>query len=229
MARNTPADLARRRQAIYLGLIANLQESQAQAGLRLWDAGYGQTRPTAIIDFVSELATQLGLPPKQRHEVRMGLYQALLKYDAGREPPPAAAVTERSDEALGPLAQTLSPTLGPPAYAVFNKVATEILNTVREDGSIAVHDFVASLEAQGAGSGLRSEELQPVLLWARGAGSLSGLIHSREEVLGRAVHALYVAACEALGPVAADRMLAQAVAAAEALPEARRFPARRFL
>lgn len=228
MARPTPADIARRRQAIFIGLMASLSEPQAQAGLRLWDASYGQTRPTAIIEFVSELAAQLKLAPKQRHELRMGLYQALLKHDAGREPPPVSLAAE--SQAAGepaPVMQTLAP--GPPPYAVFHKVASGMLDAVREDSAVAVHDFVHSLEAQSAAGGLRPEEGRILLAWAQSGASLSPLIHAPEDLLARAVHACYVAACEALGPVAADRALVQAVTAAEALPEARQFSPRRFL
>ena len=42
-------------------------------------------------------------------------------------------------------------------------------------------------------------------------------------------HLLYVAACEALGPVAADRLMSQAVRSAETLPEAATFPPQRLL
>lgn len=231
MARNSPADIARRRQAIYLGLVANLSEAQAQLGLRLWDTGYAQDRSSAIIDFVAELSAQLDLPPKQRHEVRMGLYQGLLKYDAGRN----AADMPAAPASMPPSGSLPTPTAGAssgdgaPMFTVFSMVAQSILGGVRADGLVAMHDFVGSLQAQQDSSGLKPDDLSSLIAWVKESGSLSAFARAREDLLARLIHVLYVATAEALGPVAADRLLAQSVSTAELSPEARKFPAKRFL
>jgi hypothetical protein len=49
------------------------------------------------------------------------------------------------------------------------------------------------------------------------------------EQLASLVHELYVALCEAVGPVSADQVLVQAVHRAEQRPEARQVPPSRFL
>lgn len=226
MARNNPADTALRRQAIYLGLMANLTEEQAQFGLRLWDSAYAQARATAIIDFVAELATQLGLTPKMRHELRLGLYQALLKHDTGPEAPPTPMP---GFEPVPAAMQSLQPGMGPPPYRVFSRVAEEILGGVRDDGHVPLHDFQVALEAELATVKLSADLNVALVQWARGLGPLLAFINAAEGQLALAVQALYVATCEALGPVAADRLLAQSITSAETTPEARKFSPRRFL
>lgn len=232
-SRTAVADIARRRQAIYLGLSANLDEAQAKAALRVWDTGYAQTRPTAIIDFVADIALQLELPPKQRHEVRMGLYQALLRFDAGREMPPE--IPSGPLTAVGPAAGGVAaPVLpeGPgatPAYVVFSVVAEGLLEGVKNDGPVALHDFSHSLESQSTVTGPRGEDRPALLAWIQGSGGLSGFAKASEAQLARVVHSLYVASAEALGPVAADRLLAHSVSQAEGLREARRFSPRKLL
>jgi hypothetical protein len=47
--------------------------------------------------------------------------------------------------------------------------------------------------------------------------------------LAKAVHLLYVAMCEALGPVEADQILTRAVRSAEQHPAARQFSPRRLI
>lgn len=232
-ARQAPSDVARRRQAIYLGLMANLEEAQAQVALRIWDSGYAPSRSTAIIDFVAEIAARLKLPPKQRHEVRMGLYQALLRYDAGREPPPIEAPSvgpiAKPAPADGTAAAGAADSGASAAYVVFAAMAEHILGGVRADGPVAMDDFARSLDTQSFAADPRGADRPVLMSWLRGQGTLTAFAKASEDHFSLLVHGLYVAAAEALGPVAADRLLAQAVTHAEPLREARRFPPRRLL
>lgn len=227
MARNTTADIARRRQAIYLGLIATLNEQQAQQALSIWDTEYAQDRSTAIIDYVSEIATVLDLPPKVRHEVRMGLYQALLKYDAGRGTTGLDA--SQSIPASGAATASGSASQGPPHWVVFSFVINHLREGVQIDGAVSAQDFTYSLQQQARTSKLAAEDHAAMVSWSRGDTQTTVFLKLREDDMARMVHTIYVAMAESLGPVAADRLLAGAVTAAEALPEARLFPARRFL
>lgn len=229
-------DLARRRQAIFYGLSQTLGADQAQIGVRIWDGGYAKQRPSAIIDYVTEVASTLELPPNQRHEMRMALYQALLKYDAGRETPPAleqatptpaaapAATTEKA--AAVPKVVAMPP---PAEFVVFSCIAQEIFDAVRDAGGVAQHEFRLSLQNQNGHSGLSALERKQLIDWSKNGSPAADMAKTAEKTLARMVHVLYFAACEALGPVRGDRLLSLAVAAAEELPEARRYSPRKLL
>lgn len=232
-------DLARRRQAIFYGLSQTLGADQAQIGLRVWDTSYAKQKPSAIIDYVTELASTLELPPNLRHEMRMALYQALLKYDAGRETPPSldhttppppvvAPAPTPATEKAPPVPKVVA--LPPPAeFVVFTRIAQEIFDAVRDAGGVAQHEFRLSLQNQNGHSGLSVLERKQLIDWSKAGNPPADMAKTAEKTMARMVHVLYFAACEALGPVRGDRLLSLAVAAAEELPEARRYSPRKLL
>lgn len=228
-------DLARRRQAIFYGLSQTLGADQAQIGVRIWDASYAKQKPSAIIDYVTEVSSTLELPPSQRHEMRMALYQALLKYDAGRESPPAitpaaaplpAAATAAEKAPVAPKVVALPPAA---EFVVFSRIAQEIFDGVRDAGGVAQHEFRLSLQNQNGHSGLSALERKQLIDWSKNGRSVADMTKTAEKTMARMVHVLYFAACEALGPVRGDRLLSLAVSAAEELPEARRYSPRKLL
>ncbi len=229
-------DLARRRQAIFYGLSQTLGADHAQIGVRIWDASYAKQKPSAIIDYVTEVASTLELPPNQRHEMRMALYQALLKYDAGRETPPPMAVAAPAPAAPVAAGAEGAPVAAkvvalPPAaeFVVFSCIAQEIFDGVRDAGGVAQHEFRQSLQNQNGHSGLSALERKQLIDWSKSGSPAADLGKTAEKTLARMVHVLYFAACEALGPVRGDRLLSLAGAAAEALPESRRYSPRKLL
>ena len=226
------ADITRRRKALHIGLAGALDESQAQIGLRLWDQSFALQKPGAIIEFVAELSSQLSLAPKLRHEMRMGIYQALLKYDAGREPIPEANDVRPVHTAsqMAPLPATaIARVSGTPQYVVFCALLQSLMDGLRIVEAVAKHDLIQSLQKLSGRSGLDFGRHHALTQWAKEDAPLGAFAAESEEVLAQAVHALYIAFCEAVGPVATDQLLARAVRAAEALPEAARFPPRRLL
>lgn len=230
MSRSTAAtDLTRRRQALFVGLSGTLDDAQAQIGLRLWDQGYAQHRPAAIIEFVAELSTQLGLPPKQRHEMRMGIYQALLKYDAGREPLPGPAPTSGISSGAAAASPAKTAARGAPAFVVFAHLLQQLADGLRAADAVSKHDLIQSLQKLGPRSGLEFGLHHGLTQWAKEGAPLGAFAAADEKSLSLAVHTLYVGLCEALGPVATDQLLAKAVRATEALPEALRFSPQRLL
>lgn len=227
------ADITRRRKALHLGLAGALDESQSQIALRLWDQSFALQKPGAIIEFVAQLSSQLGLAPKLRHEMRMGIYQALLKYDAGREPIPeinGAKPAHTAIQITAPLPATpLARVSGAPQYVVFCALLQNLMDGLRIVEAVAKHDLIQSLQKLNGRSGLDFGRHHALTQWAKEDAPLGAFAAEPEEVLAQAVHTLYIAFCEAVGPVATDQLLARAVRAAEALPEAARFPPRRLL
>lgn len=229
-------DLARRRQAIFYGLSQTLGADQAQIGVRIWDGSYAKQKPSAIIEYVTEVASTLELPPNQRHEMRMALYQALLKYDAGRESPPAIETAAPAPPPAATVPAEKAPAAAkvvglPPAaeFIVFSRIAQEIFDGVRDAGGVAQHEFRLSLQNQNGHSGLSAMERKQLIDWSKNGSPAADMAKTAEKTLARMVHVLYFAACEALGPVRGDRLLSLAVSAAEELPEARRYSPRKLL
>ena len=225
-------DIARRRKALHVGLTGALDEAQVLVALRLWDQAFAQQRPGAIIEFVAQLSSQLGLPPKQRHEMRMGIYQALLRYDAGREPIPETrpAGARGATNAVASLPATpLTSVRGPAEYAVFHALLQQLMDGLLRIEALARHDVIQSLQQQQGRSVLSSGLHSALIQWVRDDSGLGAYAAEPAEVLSDAVHALYVALCMAVGPVATDQLLARAVRAAEGLPEAARFKPQRLL
>lgn len=234
MTEKNTEEAIRRRHAIQLALTDTLEPDQVQAALRLWDTQFSSARPTQIIDFVSEVAVLLDLAPRRRHDLRLALYQFILKCDS--EPTPAiepirplAAPTRTSTPATPDRAAPAQTPTVSPAWTVFAAIVSHIRDGVLAEGRSATQEFIHSLKQQKRG--LRAPAALHGLLvgWSSGEGSLAGCSEAKEKDLAHLVHAVYVAAAEALGPVNADRLLAASIASAESMPEARAFPPKRFL
>lgn len=185
-----------------------------------------------VAQYIDGLMGHVGLNPTQRRALSVALYAALGKQDGElaqvpgvlRKSGPAAATSvapatpERTTSAAG----------GSDAATT---VLTSILRKLVEGGirSIAPDDFVASFQAAcsqfGGSTRAAAEE------WV--AGSLTDV----ERFAARAapadrravINALYVALCDASGPVAADKILARAVESAEKLDAAGQCPPRSLL
>lgn len=208
------------REALHAGLEHILDAAQAHSALVLWDREYAATRPNALIEYVNDVAAALALPTRQRHEVRMALYRALLA--RGIDP------TQSRSGAPTPPAPR-APVEGTAAFRIFRSVALGVFDGVRRPGASASGAFIAALTRRTPGGGLTDTAQRALETWA--------LQHDDDGYFRRLspaeyaplTHLIYVAACEALGPVGADRLFAQAIARAEALPEAAEFPPRRLL
>lgn len=220
---------ARRRAALVIGLDPVLPPERQREALRLWDSGYALQRPAALPEYIAELARQFELSLRERHELRLSVYQALMKHDpqTGR-----GAAAGNAPAAAGPkpaAAPVVAPRLDPPPFVVFACMSAELMIGVRKGGPEAVQDFAVALEQHAAAAGLRADQSAILLRWARNQAPLDALAGAAERVFAGLFHAVYVATAEALGPVAADRLLARATQVASALPEASRFAPTRLL
>lgn len=144
-------------------------------------------------------------------------------------PPPAPMAAPEPAPAPVPPPEPAAPA-ATPAQAVFGTLAAGMAAGVRQFHPQALGDWmgdsrrrlerarVATALRQAAGEALSAQD---PAAWQRLEGSI--------EDLSALVHALYVALCDALGPVDADHVLVQAVRLAEQRPEARQVPPNRFL
>jgi len=116
-----------------------------------------------------------------------------------------------------------------PHQAVFAALASSLVGGVRQFHAAELPELLSDCRA-------RFERLRlPAALRQRARDALSSTepaawyLDATPEQLASVVHELYVGLCEALGPVAADQVLVQAVRQAEQRPEARQVPPSRFL
>lgn len=216
------------RAALADGFAGVLGEPHARSALALWDQRYAAGKPYALIEYVNEIATALTLPTRQRHELRMALYRALL----ARGIDPTLNTPTHASASPAPAQAAKTPTATPggnAAFRVFRCVAQALFQGVRADGLGGARLFEDALRRQADSHGLTPAGRHALLRWAAEEDDDGYFQRMSSSEYPAIAHLLYVAACEALGPVAADRLLSRAVKQAEALPEAASFPPQRLL
>lgn len=227
-------DLRRRRDAILVGLRASgFGDSQVTTALHIWDERFARERPAAIIEYMTETAQSLRLAPNQRHEMRMAIYQALLRYDARRMPLPESVTMPSAPSAPSPkpsperseaIAEPRSP-----QQVIAEALLHQLRHQCQWQDESTLSEVSACLRKEGPGQ--RATALSRNLgRWMVNGGSLpADWLTGTIDELAEGLHLVYVAIAEALGPVLADRILTGAVQMAERLPEARSFPPSRLL
>lgn len=228
MAREDVA-IAGLRSALAGSFAGLLGEQHVEPALSLWDRRYANGKPYALIEYVNELSAALQLPNRQRHELRMALYRALLArgIDPTRQTSPSATRAE-TDTTPTPRIE-INGGDAQPAFRIFRHVALVILQGVRADHLGAADIFEAALRQYAKSHGVDDSGRDALIRWAGGDDAGGYFQRVAGERLPSLAHLLYVASCEALGPVAADRLMSRAIHGAEALPEAVVYPPQRLL
>jgi hypothetical protein len=178
-----------------------------------------------VAQYIDGLMGHVGLNPAQRRALSVALYAALGKQDGDLAQVPAV-LRKGGAAAATPAAPAAAPARAASSGDAATTVLATVLRKLVEGGvrSISPDDFVASLQASVAEfPGSTRTAAQE---WI--AGSLTDV----ERFAARAapgdrrtvINAVYVALCDASGPVAADKILARAVEAAEKLDAAGQCP-----
>lgn len=230
------SDPVRRRDALRVGLQSlRLPESTILSAIRLWDEDYAPTRPSALSEYVKDLAQRLGYSIEERHQLRVALYVAIARHDGRIVPaaPPPLPTAPRNGHAATPApGMPVNGAVRPqrsPAWVVFSAMAGEMLKAVQRDGMAAQDDFNAAIEQHGRAQRLPVEIAVALNRWSRQNAPLDTLAAHPVAGFAPAMHVVYAAAAEAIGPIEADRHLARATTLAEQLPEAQAFAPRRLL
>lgn len=242
-ANGSGPDPARRRNALLLGLEQDLTAAQVQTALQLWDDEYARTRPAALAEYVARVTSRFGLDVRASHALRISVYTAIAKHDVrqggalpiGTAPPQSLPPVSRKTPMMPAAAATPSTTAKPPplsaTYTVFSSMAATIAGGIRREPGDAKDEFVSSIVRSADIADMGKTHANAVSRWALSGNPadlavLSTLTAANFRSL---MHAIYVAAVEACGPIAADRLLARAVQIADVLPEASRFSPRELL
>jgi hypothetical protein len=228
MARNDQSGALR--DALAAGFADVLGAQHVDTALQLWDRHFAHGKPHALIEYVNQLAAALMLPTRQRHELRMALYRSLLAQSIDPTRANAGTAPNRTAGDNTPVPRIeIGERDSNPAFRVFRQVALGVLQGVRADALGAVQIFAAALDRHASANGLDAGARNALARWVAGEAADELLQSLSVETYSNLAHLLYVAACEALGPVAADRLLSQSVRRAELLPEAAAFAPQRLL
>lgn len=198
----------RRREALHQALISVLGQDRAHDAIRLWEKLAAERGRMTVIELVNQLAPPLKMDEGERHALRMALYKSL---DAAPLQPNA------------PSTRTMM-TPKRPEFVVFESMAGSIVKGMRAAPSPGWYDFTQLLAKH-----LPVATSAIVRRWVIENASLDALLSVGAKDFAEIIHGLYIAAAEAVGPVAADRLLTRAVSTAGALPEAAQFPPSRLL
>jgi hypothetical protein len=235
----TPAPVGEnRRRAAWATLGSYLTETQLIEAMWLLQESYNGDDMATLIAYMNDVAERFGLK-HWRKELYLGYFRHL-KQDVSALPPdpwlrmlesrrkaspapvlaPVPAVAEEEKPAA-------SPELSPP-MRVFTVFTATILESVEHRCAMKQNDLIDGFRAFLKGEDLSAEALAEARAWARDPGS-NWVRPLEASELARIAHVLYVALCDAVGPITADEILTHAVEAAAKLPESRVFSPRQLL
>jgi hypothetical protein len=235
-----PAIVERNRRAVYHALSNTFVAPATIAGaLSLWEAQFSQQAGFRISLYATAVAAELALSDAEIRDLASNLYASmtmtedrlprlpasLLNGHAGGNvaaPVAAATATQPQLERTGTSAIQQSP-----RTAVFAKLVDAMIDGAMREQKL--DELIEALTLNDAD--FTADVARQRVLWInRRLVDSRGLAARVPESDWRAlVNDVYVALCEACGPVSADRHLAQAAQLADELPEARSFSARSLL
>lgn len=203
-----------------------LAADQADQGMLIWRQRYRDARLTGLVSFVTELTRLFKLEPQRRKDLVTELFRELSGVHGGDS---AVAARSKPD----PVTQTPRESSDHDASdhdarVVFRSVGQALFEGIDPLNAAAAEEFRRTVLRQLQALGLDADLQHALLAWFAGkpVPEPGSLMTSQ---LAPIIHAIYVALCEALGPVQADALLDQAVGRARQLHEARHFSPHRLL
>jgi hypothetical protein len=228
---NTSIGLNYRRRVIYHALHDTFSDPQeVRRFFDLWQRDHSQEAHFVVTRFAAVVAKNAGFDAQQRSTFQRRLFHGLTQtYDNLPRVPdtwmPTAEQAAVQTAAPPPVEQATTARVEPPELIVFKTFAQTIAAAIlakadRHPGVLL--QAVGDLAVAAAG---REQELRRILeRWAemRFASNALPKLQSQDDLRPLA-HLLYLLAADLLGPMQADRLLAQAASDAERLPEASMF------
>lgn len=246
--------LQQRRRAVYAALSEVFSERTSLINLLfvLWEREFAAQPHFLVVRYVSRCADVAGLTDGDRMQLIRRTFEMLVRSYDSLPPYPESALAAIADMPVGTIASatgqaeagvraTSPPTVAPPppsseslsvrsrqsepAELITAAVARSIMAPVRAQFRSQPATIRDMLSDAFKHTRLMEREQLRLLTWAaEGASDALTLSGYPEEQLKQLIHALYLCACDALGPVAADRLLSQSINRAQALPAAMEFP-----
>ena len=238
-----PAPTLRRRAAC-LVLSPLLDDDALADALRLQHETMRSDNVSDIVTYIDQVADRQALDVATRKRLYQAYFQALrlpeselpldpwpamqvmaapTRAPATPPPPPTVALVPP------PAAPAPSEPMHPAHVVVFGALHRALLADMQQLHTAHFEalrgEAVALVEEMRLPTALRAPLLQA---WAQPVNQ-PWLVNGDEAALSQAVNVLYVALCETLGPVEADRLLARAVRTAGQVPQARQFSPQRLI
>jgi hypothetical protein len=214
-----------------LGVV--LGTALAERGMQLWDRSYQASKPFAIIEFVNEASSLLALQSRQRHELRVAIYKSLVAKDMGKDGAPApkmanytAVVTKAT---VLPLNSATASGSQPGAFLVFEAVCRHMHQAVMAEGAVTPRDIAETLYRTLIVDYDQDMQAETFARWCAAQGDLEGLVQATSDKYSLYLQKFHAVLRELLGLDPADRLLRQAIIAAESLPAAAVFNPHRLL
>ncbi len=191
-----------------------------------WEKNFSAQGVFRVAQYIDDLMSQVGLNQEQRRALSIALYSALNKQDGElaelpamfRRTRPAAPVTNAAKPAGGARS---------PQATVLAKVLAGIVDGAARAGK--QEDLIATLQDTQSKLTATVQQARAEWLQSQLADSEKFAIRVPGQEHSAVISHVYVALCDAAGPVVADRILARAIEAAEQLAEAVAYPPRSLL
>jgi hypothetical protein len=221
------------RRAVYSALSTVCNErSLLEQAFFFWEEHYSQEGTFRVSQYIDALMQHVGLNQSQRRELSVALYAAMGKPDQALAAIPA--VLRRNQKgAATPTPAAAEIAAGKPlvglsaASAVLGELLTQLVDGAVRRGKL--EDLIESLDFAGTELGAASARAATQWLKNELRDARAFAAQVAEADRRSIVNLVYMALCEAVGPVGADRLLAQAAQQAERLPEAIEFSPRQLL
>lgn len=228
---NTSMGLNYRRRVIYHALHDTFSDPQeVRRFFDLWQRDHSQEAHFVVTRFAAVVAKNAGFDAQQRSTFQRRLFHGLTQTydnlprvpDTWMQAATAEPATVQAAASPPPVEAATTARVEPPELIVFKAFAQTIAAAIlakadRHPGVLL--QAVGDLAVAAAG---REQELRRILeRWAetRFASDALPKLQSQDDLRPLA-HLLYLLAADLLGPMQADRLLAQAASDAERLPEA---------
>jgi hypothetical protein len=224
-----PAIVDRNRRAVHHALTNTfVAPGTIAAAMGVWEAQFAQQAGFRISLYATAVAAELGLNDVEIRELASNLYASMtMTEDRLPKLPPAMNGHSGATGTHPKLAQVAESATPDPGVAVFTKLVDVMIDRAMRGRPL--DDVVESMLVKDVA--VSEETSRQRMVWInRGltdTAAFAARVAPRE---WRAlVNDVYVALCDACGPVDADRALGQAVQFAEQLAEARQFPPRSLI
>ncbi|MFK7954658.1 MAG: hypothetical protein AB8B96_01055 [Lysobacterales bacterium] len=206
--------------------------------LECWEFFASKFRGTPVLavnDFVVGLANHVGLDSNQKRAMTVALFAALNRDVAELPELPATLRDMKADrpsdaERATAAAEQDGSSAFSPSQTVFQALLGDFCYRLARQDPDAATDLAEIVAESSLPTTLDVMTYAKFGKWADGGFDIAACpIDVPEEHLADIVHQFYVGACEAVGPMAVDRLLTRAVENASKLAEADLFPPDRLL
>ncbi|NOT88094.1 MAG: hypothetical protein HOP03_07920 [Lysobacter sp.] len=231
---NTSMGLNYRRRVIYHALHDTFPDPQdVRRFFDLWQRDHSHEAHFVVTRFAAVVAKNAGFDAQQRSTFQRRLFHGLTQtYENLPRVPdawmPATTIEPSAVQAIAaspPVEVAATARMEPPELIVFKTFAQAIATAILAKADRHPGVLMQAVGALAVASAGREQELHRILeRWAEARFASAALpkLQSQDDLRPLA-HLLYLLAADLLGPMQADRLLAQAASDAERLPEASMF------